>query len=224
MAKWLQKIESILGSGSNGPKRVKAFRWLLLLGLVGAALILVSSFSSGPGNGNWLMGSSGREPPAVTGVMSEQELNDSRASVATPDPNNPFATIEQSFETRMKSVLEEIVGVDQVQVMVTVDSTEELVIQRNMKDSQQVTEETDANGGKRHITQTSRDGEIVMTETSEHQSPIVTKRVKPKVRGVIVVAKGAENAVVNQMIVDAVEKGLNVPSYRISVVPRKISE
>lgn len=63
-----------------------------------------------------------------------------------------------------------------------------------------------------------------MYESTDGKTPIVTKRIKPKVRGVVVVAKGAENAVVKSLIVDAVEKGLNVPAYRISVVPRKIAE
>ncbi|MNN46313.1 hypothetical protein D3C81_1606920 [compost metagenome] len=52
----------------------------------------------------------------------------------------------------------------------------------------------------------------------------MTKKIKPKVRGVLIVAKGAENKTVKALIVDAVEKGLNVPAYRISVVPRKQSQ
>ncbi|MCG7406302.1 stage III sporulation protein AG [Paenibacillus sp. ACRRX] len=220
MAKWLQKIESLLGSGPNGSKKLHTFRLLLLFGLIGAALVLFSSFRSFEGAGSWLKGNVGREPPTAGAFQAA----DGQSSELTPTPGNAFDAIEKSFETRIRSILEEIVGVGQVEVLVTIDSTEEMVIQRNNKDSQQVTEETDANGGKRHTTQYSRDGEIVMTEQSNSHSPIVTKRIKPKVRGVVVVAKGAENAVVKQLIVDAVEKGLNVPSYRISVVPRKVAE
>ncbi len=121
----------------------------------------------------------------------------------------------------MKEILEKIVGVGTVDVLVNVDSTEEVVYQKNMKDSQQQSDENDANGGKRRTTQYTRDGEVVTYEQSGTQAPIVTKRVKPQIRGVLVVAKGAENEVVKQLIVDAVEKGLNVPEYRISVVPRK---
>ncbi|BFH13186.1 stage III sporulation protein AG [Paenibacillus melissococcoides] len=218
MAKWLQRIEQWIGKGSNGSKRIKAFRWLLLLGLTGAALLLYGTFQSG---GGWPKGSSnvGREPPAV-GVFDGAEQNAS----GTPAAPGTFESVEMTFEARVKSILEEIVGVGQVDVLVTIDSTEEIVVQRNFKDNQQLTDETDGNGGKRHTTQHTRDGEIVMYESSDGKTPIVTKRIKPKVRGVVVVAKGAENAVVKSLIVDAVEKGLNVPAYRISVVPRKIAE
>ena len=106
------------------------------------------------------------------------------ASLPTdPADQNPFQAIEFAFEDKIKGVLENIVGVGTVDVMVTVDSTEELVVQRNVKDSQQLTEETDANGGKRHMTQYTRDGEIITYEISGDQTPIVTKKLKPQIRG-----------------------------------------
>lgn len=155
----------------------------------------------------------GREPPDPATSMASIQ--------SAPMDQNPFQAIEIAFEDKIKSVLENIVGVGTVDVMVTVDSTEELVVQRNVKDSQQLTEETDANGGKRHMTQYTRDGEIITYEISGDQTPIVTKKLKPQIRGVLVVARGAENKVVKDLITDAVEKGLNVAAYRISVVPRK---
>ncbi|GAV11029.1 stage III sporulation protein AG [Paenibacillus sp. NAIST15-1] len=221
LAKWLQQIETWIGKGSNDSKRVRSFRWLLLLGLVGAALILFGSFQPQGSGGGWFggKGSADKEPPAV-GAFDSMETKNSSDKASS----NVFESIEQSFEARVKGILEGIVGVGQVDVLVTIDSTEELIVQRNFKDNQQQTEETDSNGGKRHTTQYTRDGQIVTLESSGNQAPIVTKRIKPKVRGVIVVAKGAENATVKKMVVDAVEKGLNVPAYRISVVPRKIAQ
>ena len=215
MAKWLQQIESVLGKGSNGNNKVKAFRWLLLFGLIGAALVLLSTLNAFDGTSNWLKGNDGREPPTAVGALQPADNLIEEQTVAA----NAFEAIEKSFEVRVRDILQDVVGVGEVAVMVTIDSTEELVIQRNMKDSQQTTEEKDGNGGTRHMTQVTRDGEIVMLESSGDNTPIVTK-----VRGVVVVAAGAENEVVKKIITDAVEKGLNVPSYRISVVPRKINQ
>lgn len=221
MVEWLQHMEKWIGKGSNGSKRIQSFRWLLLLGLIGAAFILFSSFQPQRGSGGLFdhNNSASREPPATTTF-------DSHLSKRSPDQtsSNVFEFIEQSFEARVKRILEGIIGLGQVDVLVSIDSTEELIVQRNFKDNQQQTEESDANGGKRHATQYTRDGQIVTLGDSGNQSPIVTKRIKPKIRGVIVVAKGVENATVKLMVVDAVEKGLNVPAYRISVVPRKITE
>ncbi|MBE0335992.1 stage III sporulation protein AG [Paenibacillus sp. 23TSA30-6] len=211
MGKWMKKLEQWMGGGADGPKRFNSFRWLLILGLIGVAIMLFNSFVNvkkvDPEN-------VGREPPGV--MKNEPSLQ------TTGDEESSFAGIEKVFEDNMKQMLEQIVGVGTVDVMVTVDSTEEVIVQRNVKDMQEENNETDANGGQRHTTQYTRDGEIVTYESSGGQhTPIVTKKVKPQVRGVLVVAMGAENPTVKQLIVDAVQKGLNVPSYKISVVPRK---
>ncbi|MBU5443030.1 stage III sporulation protein AG [Paenibacillus sp. MSJ-34] len=215
MAKWLQTLENWIGGGPGGTKRVQTFRWLLMLGLIGMGLLLFNSFAKmnvkSVDNVN-----ESRDPPPSSDIQA--------AATADPSPLSAFDTIEQALEANMKEILEKIVGVGTVDVMVTVDSTEEVIVQRNVKDSQQVTDESDPNGGKRHITQYTRDGQIVTYESSGDQTPIVTKKIKPKIRGVLIVAKGAENRTVKELIIDAVEKGMSVPAYRISVVPRKQSQ
>ncbi|MGW8957894.1 stage III sporulation protein AG [Paenibacillus sp. NPDC055715] len=211
MGKWMNKLEQWMGGGADGPKRFNSFRWLLILGLIGVAIMLFNSFVNVKKVDSENVG---REPP---GVMKNET-----ALQTTAGEESSFAGIEKVFENNMTQMLEQIVGVGTVDVMVTVDSTEEVIVQRNVKDMQEENNETDANGGQRHTTQYTRDGEIVTYESSGGQhTPIVTKKVKPQVRGVLVVAMGAENPTVKQLIVDAVQKGLNVPSYKISVVPRK---
>ncbi|MEO2258027.1 stage III sporulation protein AG [Paenibacillus amylolyticus] len=210
MKQWFKKMETWMGGGEGGARRSQTFRWLIILGLIGVGIMLFNSFVNVKKIDSENIG---REPPNPSASM---------ASIQTdPSEQNPFQAIEIAFEDKIKGVLENIVGVGTVDVMVTVDSTEELVVQRNVKDSQQLTEETDASGGKRHMTQYTRDGEIITYEISGDQTPIVTKKLKPQIRGVLVVARGAENKVVKDLITDAVEKGLNVAAYRISVVPRK---
>ena len=212
MGKWLKKLEEWLGGiGPGGAKRITTFRWLIILGLIGIAIVILGSFVNVKKLDTENIG---REPP-VTGMASETVFE------ATAEQTDPFRSMELTFENNIKDILEKIVGVGTVDVLVTVDSTEEIVIQRNYKDSQQQSEENDANGGKRKTTQYTRDGQIVTYDASGNETPIITKKVKPQVRGILIVARGAENEVVKGLIVDAVQKGLNIPSYKISVVPRK---
>ncbi|MCP1421856.1 stage III sporulation protein AG [Paenibacillus xylanexedens] len=210
MKQWFKKMETWMGGGEGGARRSQTFRWLIILGLIGVGIMLFNSFVNVKKIDSENIG---REPPDPATSMASIQSD--------PSEQNPFQAIEIAFEDKIKGVLENIVGVGTVDVMVTVDSTEELVVQRNVKDSQQLTEETDASGGKRHMTQYTRDGEIITYEIEGDQTPIVTKKLKPQIRGVLVVARGAENKVVKDLITDAVEKGLNVAAYRISVVPRK---
>lgn len=210
MAKWLQSMEKWIGGGPGGTKRIQTFRWVLILGLIGIGLVLFNAFT----HINVKQVTSvneGREPP-----LSSQD-----AAAATPPSGSSFDSIEATMESSMKQILEQIVGVGDVDCVVTIDSTEEIVMQKEIKDNQQVTDESDANGSKRHITQYSRDGQIVTYEMDGNQQPMVVKRIKPQIRGVVIVAKGAENRTVKNLIVDAVEKGFSVPAYKISVAPRK---
>lgn len=215
MAKWLQQLESFIGGGPGGPRRVRAFRWLILIGLIGAALLLIASF----------LNIKTVPPPEDTAAPSPEAGAAQQAAILSgggDDPKDPFFDIESSLETRLKEMLEQIVGVGTVSVMINVESTDETVVQLDEKTMQQLTDETDRNGATRHITEITKDGQVAMYEVSGgEQTPIVVKKLRPEIRGVLVVAKGAENATVQRLIVEAIAKGLDVPTHRISVVPRK---
>lgn len=211
MAKWWEKLEQAAKGAPGGPGRIKSLRWLLVLGGIGAALIIAGNVLNfrevGTLPGGEAQLPSGEEQSALGGKIQSAGTD--------------FTSIETPLENRLKEILEEIVGVGTVSVLVTVDSTEEMIWGRNENNSQQTTNETDKSGGKRHVTQMTNSGEIVMYEISGEQKPVVTKIIKPKIRGVLVVAKGAENATVRRIITEAVERGMDVPLSAISIVPRK---
>lgn len=210
MGKIMDMIESWLGGGPGGEKRIKTFRWLLIAGLAGVFMIILNSYIQvkdfEPDQGD-------RASPA-TNVNTEVFMN-------RPEHGSPFFEYEKAYEDKIKAILEQIAGVNGVEVMVSIDSTEEIVFHEDRTDSQQITEESDRNGTKRHITDVTKSGKIVLYEASGGQTPVVVKTIKPKVRGVVVVAGGVENAVVNKLVTEAVQRGLDISPHRISVVPRK---
>ncbi|OMF34250.1 stage III sporulation protein AG [Paenibacillus sp. FSL H8-0548] len=209
MAKWLEGIESAVSGGPGGPKRIRTLRILLIVGGIGAALMIMNSFLTYKEVEPSVQDPN---PPPQT----EAAWNNSAAS-----SGSMFAAIEHPLEARLKEILEKIVGVGSVDVLVTVESTEEIIIAQNEQESQQTTDENDPNGGKRHITSITKDGQVVLYEISGDQKPIITKTINPRIRGILIVARGAENMTVRRLIINAVEKGINVPVNRISVVPSK---
>jgi stage III sporulation protein AG len=209
MGKW-QWMEKWLGGGPNGTKRMNTFRWLLLMGLVGAAFMILNSFITVKEIDPISQGSRASPPQeavAAWGSASKEQTS--------------FREYEEAYQNRLKDILTKMVGVGEVEVMVTIDSTEEVTVERNTKETQQITNERDQHGATRHITDVSKSGEVVLYEVSGAQQPLVVKTIKPKIRGVLVVAKGAENLTVKKMISEAVERGLEVPPHRISIMPRK---
>ncbi|MEX2461999.1 MAG: stage III sporulation protein AG [Paenibacillaceae bacterium] len=215
MGNFLKVIEMWLSGGPGGTKRVKTFRWLLLIGLVGGALMIMNSFS---------FLSVHEVDSNATGRASP--LNDETKPAFTSGSskeNKAFSDYEYEYEAGLRDILQKIVGVGAVEVMVTIDSTEEVQLDKNVKDTQQVTSENDRSGATRHITDGTRSSESVLYQGSGDQNPYVLKYTKPKIRGVVVVANGAENLLVKKLLLEAVERGLDVPSNRISILPRKQS-
>jgi stage III sporulation protein AG len=214
VGKLSQWMEQWFGNGPKTPQRGQVIRWVLIVGLVGAALMILNSFihvkQVDPAVGSSLPQES--HPPANQTFMSGSNKETSK-----------FREYEEAYENQLKQILETIVGVGDVEVLVTIDSTEVMDVARNSKDTQQVTGEKDTNGATRNITEVTRDGSVVLYQVSSDQQPLVLKYIKPKIRGVIVVAKGAENMTVKKMISEAVERGLDVPPHKISILPRKQS-
>lgn len=125
------------------------------------------------------------------------------------------------LQNEMKEALESITGVKDVKVVIYVDASEKKVYERNKVTQKQVTQETDQEGGKRTVEDTSVDEQLVLVKSGEKEGPIISETKKPIVRGVLVVAKGAENIQIKKWIVEAVTRSLDVPSHRVSVMPKK---
>jgi len=206
-------LEHWLGGGSGGSTKARTFRWLILLGLIGAALMILNSFSfkTSDLNGN----SKTSSPPSSSQPVFSGSVDKEQAI---------FTDYEHDYETELKDILQNIVGVGAVDVFVTVDSSEEITVDKNDNTTQQVTTEKDQNGATRNTTENTHDGQTANYQSSGDQSPFVLKYTKPTIRGVVVVAAGAENLQVKKLLIEAVERGLNVPLSRISVLPRKQSQ
>jgi stage III sporulation protein AG len=206
---WLQWLEHWLGGGPGGKKRVNTIRWLLLVGLVGLAIMILNSYMHV------------KDADSLSGIRSSPIIEDENVFGSKEKEASEFEEYEGRYEAKMKDILTRIVGVGELDVMITIDSTEELVIEHNTQQTQQETNEKDRDGGSRHISNITRNGEVVLYQVSGEQTPIILRKIKPKIRGVLVVANGAENLTVKKLITQAVERGLGVPPHRISVIPRK---
>jgi len=135
--------------------------------------------------------------------------------------NDIIKTYEDAYENQLKEALEGIQGVGDVTVVVNVDATEKQVLEKNSKTQTQTTDETDREGGKRNVEDSSKEDSLVIIREGENEVPIVVETKKPEIRGVLIVAKGADNIQVKKWIVEAVTRALDVPSHRVAVMPKK---
>ena len=125
MGSFLKKMEQWLSGGPNGTKRVKMFRWLLLIGLVGSALMIFNSFSF-PTVHDVDPNTAGRASPENTDNKPTLASSSNKGKTA-------FSDYEHEYEAELREILQKIVGVGAVEVLVTIDSTEEVQLDKNIQ-------------------------------------------------------------------------------------------
>lgn len=131
--------------------------------------------------------------------------------------------VEQVAQTRdiekeLEETLGKIKGVEDVKVLITYSETEKVVPIYNESSSQSSTQEKDTEGGERKIETYDTNKEVV---SDANQTIITEKIMHPKMEGAIVIAKGAQNTIVKENIIHAVEAATGLAVHKIQVFEMK---
>lgn len=208
---WLKKL---FKPGNDDKPKDKNFQgYLLLLLAIGIAFMIISNLLHSQ--------SSTENAVPVLGPNNSEEKDAAVFGQKKLDGASEIADYEAAYENQLKETLENIIGVEDVTVMINLDATETKVLEKNTIVQSQQTDEVDREGGKRNVEDMSRDEQVVIVRNGDQETPIILKTKKPEIRGVLVVAKGADNLKVKQMVIEAVTRVLDVPNHRVSVLPKK---
>jgi stage III sporulation protein AG len=196
----------------NTGKSSGKYPYIVILVLFGIAIMLISNlFSKEPGTSGKIAAFN----------QSETQEDEPAFGQKKSTGNSMISEYEDIYEDQLKEALEGILGVGNVTVLVNVDATEKKVLEKNTVTQSQTTDETDREGGKRGVEDLSKEEQLVIVRKGENETPIVVETKKPEIRGVLVVAKGADNVQVKKWIIEAVTRSLDVPSHRVAVMPKK---
>lgn len=124
---------------------------------------------------------------------------------------------ESYIEIKLADILSKLRGVGDVDVMVTLEDSTEKIPASNVTTTKENTTELDAQGGTREI---SREDETIQVVNTSNDV-VVLKEVKPSIKGVIVVAEGAEDLVVLETLYEAVKTVLGVAGNKVQIFPSK---
>ncbi|NRD80711.1 stage III sporulation protein AG [Bacillus sp. BRMEA1] len=207
---WLKKL---LKLEENSDKKIGKYQYMLLVLCVGAAFMVVGNVFFKSGSSTNSIQASANQNTQSSDVPA---FGQSKSS-----GNSAIAEYEGKYEDQLRKAIEEMLGVKDVTVVVNIDSTDKKILEKNTVTKEQTTEETATDGGQRKVQDTSTDQQLVIIKNGDKEVPIVVETKKPAIRGVLVVAKGAENIEVKKWIVEAVTRVLGVPSYRVAVMPKK---
>ena len=118
----------------------------------------------------------------------------------------------ETLERRLTEMLSQIEGVGEVSVMVTLQSSNEIIVANEEKTNQQATKDDD-----RTTEQTQKENKVTIV----NNQPLVLTELTPKVEGVVVVADGAGDPEVKMRIIQAATALLNVQSHKVAVFTKK---
>lgn len=145
---------------------------------------------------------------------------DSPGNTGTSNPNFD-EEYEQYLEKRISRALEYVQGVGKAEVMITLKSSGQKVVEKDQQSSSQTTEEEDSSGGTRSVRDNTADKTSIYEQSSDgSQSPYVSKELTPEIEGVIVIAQGGDNAVVVQNITEAIQALFGVEAHKIKIMKR----
>ncbi|NLX62880.1 MAG: sporulation stage III protein AG [Tissierellia bacterium] len=150
-----------------------------------------------------------------TGKNKRVDINENKNEESVYSVPSDYSTY---LERKLEDILSQLKGVGEVKVMITLEETTEIVPAFNTTKNNETTKETDSQGGTREII---REDMTIQLVTGEEGSPIVLKEIKPTIKGVIVIAEGAEDLHVKEILYEAVKTALGIPGNRVEVYSRK---
>lgn len=131
---------------------------------------------------------------------------------------------KEQMESQLEEILKTIDGIDSVNVMITFQTSEEEVVLRETKNTQETTVEEDNLGGTREIESKSEEETVCYGEVAgESTGPYVTYTIAPKVEGVLIVVGGNQASSLRTQIVKAVQALFDVESHKVVVIKMKES-
>ena len=131
-----------------------------------------------------------------------------------PESNQPSGTEEagfdlDSFEQKLTDKLSKIAGIGRVELMLSLDQTEESVYAVN-------TRQTSGSDSR------SRESDVsVVSNGSYGETPVTVKRVLPVFRGAVVLCDGADDASVRLSVTQAVSTVCGIGADKVTVLKMK---
>ncbi len=123
----------------------------------------------------------------------------------------------QMLEEKMALLLSQIEGVGKTQVMITMQYSEEKIVETETSMQNQETTETDSAGGTRVVNSVDESTNTVYESSDNNSIPYVIKIQVPKVQGVMVVAEGAGSGEIDLKITQVVQALLGIDVHKIAI-------
>lgn len=160
----------------------------------------------------------------VVGGFYDPLTTPSKPSVQTETAkSNPVVSrsYEEALESKVGNLLAQVKGAGAVSVSITLERSGRQEHAKNITKETRTVQEKDNAGGIRTTTETKESEQVLLSKENGADKPVMVQEYKPVIKGVLVVAEGAHDSAVKASLTRAVESGLGIPSYKITVLPQR---
>ena len=191
-----------IGKGDSNSGKGAGSNWFLLaLVVIGIVFMFISA-----------------NPSQDRTLATDTNQENNTDVVALPRSQSDY---REKLETDLADRLQRMQGVEDVSVLITLEGGPISEYAQNEETTERTTTEEDGAGGQRDVSEVTIRSQAVMARDGSGDDAVITRQTDPLIRGVMVIAKGAENPAVKEQITLAVEAALSLSAHRIHVVPMK---
>ena len=123
---------------------------------------------------------------------------------------------KQRMEEELKVMLEQMEGVGQASVMISVGDSGKTVVEKDVSLSKHSEGE-----GEAALSDSDRNEETVYSDSDTGEQPFVVNTLSPQINGVLIVAEGGDDPEVKAKVLEAVMALFQLESHKISIVKGK---
>lgn len=125
------------------------------------------------------------------------------------------------LESHLEELFSQMEGVGETTVMVTLASSAEKVVEKDVEKQGEAVTESDSQGGERTTNNSSvRETTVYEGEQAKEGNPYVSMEITPRVEGVVVIASGGEDPHVVKNITEAVQALFGIDTHKIRIVKK----
>jgi stage III sporulation protein AG len=190
---WEIELKPILRKFRNHPGSV----WLLL-GMIGVGLLLMIG-SDAPRNGR----------------RNETESISRERTDGTRPAGSKIAGSE--MEQELARILRQITGAGYVRVEISLKSANRKIWERQTRVNKRVNQQQ----SEMDTEESSSDELVFAKDRDGRDSPVLKEELAPEIQGVLIVASGARDSAVKEVLTETVMTVLSLPAHRVMVIAGK---
>lgn len=161
--------------------------------------------------------------PSKTPAANQK--NDPLAASCRDGMDKPFPAGAEEYaknlEGRLKGALEHVEGVGKADVMITLKSAGQKIIEKDYRSIKSSTDEADSAGGKRaEMTDDVERESVYVKGQAGEEKPYICKETAPEISGVLVVCEGGDMPHVVRGITEAVQALFGAEPHKIKIMKR----